>query len=286
MKGALITWGALLVWAGAAAPVRADDVGVTDADRTYRSFTREAATVGAERVRVEVRGLRVEDDENTRLDILGFPVDPTETARGTEVNHVNGGILDLLGSVGLSANSEVGVDVPFVIEETGLEDAPVPVKDLTEESIGDVLFYGKLKHPVAEHCAMGAGVELTIPTGSESERLGTGEFSVNPFVSSRYQRGPFGFGLHAGYQMYTGNYDDIFNYSVQAFARPGRTYAIRAELVGRWFKVGNTRYHDVVVLPGIEFNLSDRFTIRPTGLANVTDEAMDWGLGLGLAFLL
>jgi hypothetical protein len=37
------------------------------------------------------------------------------------------------------------------------------------------------------------------------------------------------------------------------------------------------------MLPGIDFNLSENFTVRPEGLANITGTAQDWGIGLGIA---
>jgi hypothetical protein len=306
MKGAALPCGVVFALVCALAGMSgAAEVAVTDNDRLVRNFTREAATVGDGRIRLEVRGFLFEDDENVSLDLLGFPVkeierevDSKRGIAGSQVRSVRGGTIDLLGSYGLGSSAEVGFDVPFHIMETRFrppcseddeqpcDPSPTQVATRNEEDMGDVLLYGKFKRAVAERCWMAAGLELSIPTGIEDKRFGTGETGLNPFISSRYQRGRFALGAHVGYFIYTGPVDDVFNYSVQALARGSALYVIRAELSGRLFKAGGTQFNDVVVLPGIDFNLTENFTIRPTGVANITDEAVDWGLGIGLALQL
>jgi hypothetical protein len=295
MKGAAYTWTAsLLMLLGiAVAAHAAEPADVTDADRVYRNFTREAATVQPGQIRLEIRGLTIEDDGDTELDLLGWPVQSDVD----EVRKINGGILDLLGSYGLGNSTELGFLIPFFIQETtkarafavespdgGLVETRYFDDTTNDQDVGDVLLYGKFKRAVAEHCAVAGGLELTVPTGVERKGFGTGEVGVNPFLSSRYQKGRFGLGAHIGYQIYTGDVVDVLNYSAEAIARGTAAYALRIEVSGRLFKVAGSEFHDVVVLPGIEYNFSETFTIRPTGLANVTDEAMDWGLGLGLAY--
>jgi len=296
MQGTSLRWSAVFALVcllplqsiGADVPV----VQVTDRDRVFRNFTREAATVGSGNFRLEVRGMHIEDNDRTRLDLSGFPNDELEVVvdengvpiGNNEVDRVNGGIIDLLGSYGFG-DGEAGFIVPFLVQETEFEDG----SKITDEDVGDVSLYGKWTFQVAENCKVAGGVDLTVPTGPESEGLGTGEFSANPFLASRYQKGRFSLGAHVGYQIFTGGVDDVLNYSVSAIVRPNSMYAIRLELSGRWFETDDptlpfdTEFHDVVFYPGIDFNLADWFTIRPTGLANVTDEALDWGVGLGLA---
>jgi len=144
-------------------------------------------------------------------------------------------------------------------------------------------FTANSKRQVAEHCATAFGMELKLPTGIENKRLGTGEMGFQPFLSTRYQKGRVAVGAHVGYQIYTGSVRDEFNYSVDVVLRATDAYAIRTEVSGRLFKTDNRRFHDAVVLPGIDLNLTDRITLRPTGIANLTDEAIDWGLALGIA---
>jgi len=106
---------------------------------------------------------------------------------------------------------------------------------------------------------------------------------VNPFVSTRYQRGPFSVGAHGGYLFHSGDVPGVFNYSAAGIVRPAATYALRVELSGRLLKDGGDYFNDVVLLPGLEVNLIDHVAIRPTGRANLTHDALDWGLGLGIA---
>jgi hypothetical protein len=279
MKGVAYRWILVGITAiGVALPARAaDQANVTDADRVYRNYTREAATVGEGQVRLELRALGLQDGNNTRLNLLGFRVRES-------VHSETGGIFDLLGSYGLGKVGEAGFLVPVFVQNQKILASDGSYYRTENKDVGDVQLYTKFKRPVAEHCAMAGGVELSIPTGIERKSFGTGEVAVNPFLSTRYQNGRLAVGAHIGYQVYTGNVPDILNYSVEVIARANETYAFRAELSGRLFTEKGDQYHDVVVLPGIDYTLTPNLTLRPTGLANVTDEAIDWGLGMGVAY--
>jgi hypothetical protein len=281
-------------------------VEVTDADRTFRNFTRESATVDQGQIRVEVRALRTEE--------LAGPGDPDCRTSGRNncarlntigqrvlgVEEVKGGVIDLVASYGVMTNTEVGLVAPFIIETVKLDSG----SKNTAEDFGDLLFYGKYKQPVAENCTVAGGLELTAPTGDVEQTrtlarrfsgggsaanrgfssFGAGDVGLNPFVSTRYQQGRFGVGAHVGYNFYTGDeVPEVFNYSAQAIVRGTDFFAFRAEFSGRVFDQFGTRWHDAVVLPGIDINLSENFTIRPEGLANITGTAQDWGIGLGIA---
>jgi hypothetical protein len=219
--------------------------------------------------------MRAEDQGNPDLNILGFPIDDN-------IDAVSGGTVDLLGSYGLGKHMEVGGDLPVVVQKTRLKTG----HSSTEEDVGDLLLYGKMKRQVAEHCTVAGGLELTLPTGPESKGFGTGEFGMNPFLSTRYQRGRFAVGAHIGYQINTGQVADVLNYSVTGTVRGNDSVSIRTEISGRVFKTGGTDYHDLSILPGIDIRVSERFTIRPTAIAGLTDSSMDWGIGLGLALQL
>ena len=293
MKGAAFACVALLALIGSAAvPAMAGEVEVTDKDRVFRNFTREAAVLGEGRFRLEVRGFTLDDEEEPELDLSGFPLgEVAERVNAAnngqtafEPNRVQGEIIDLLGSYGVGANAEIGFDVPFLIQKTRLVDATSSDVDTrNDQDVGDVLLYGKFKRMVAKNCALAAGVELNLPTGVERKGFGTGEFGANPFLSSRYQQGRWGVGAHIGYQIYTGSVDDAFNYSAEALVRGNEHYALRTEIAGRYFRALGQQFNDIVVMPGFDLYLSDNFTIRPTGLAGLTDEALDWGIGVGIA---
>lgn len=278
MKGVARTWilagFAVLGWSIAAHASDASAVQVTDEDRTSRNFTRDSATVGDGRIRLEVRAMALNDEGGTRLNLLGFPV-------REEVSRENGGIFDVIGSYGLGKSTELGFSVPTFIEKQRVGDSTTQNKD-----VGDVLLYGKFKHEVATHCSIAGGVELTIPTGIERKSFGTGNYATNPFVSTRYANGRFSIGAHAGYQIYAGDTPDVYNYSLDIILRISHEYAFRAEASGRMFQQAGSKYNDLVVMPGIDYYLTQDFVIRPTGLVGVTDEALDWGIGLGLVYSL
>ncbi|HUI28502.1 MAG TPA: OmpA family protein [Candidatus Kryptonia bacterium] len=274
-RGSFLVMVVALGWIAAARADESSDV--TDADRVYRNFTREAATVQPGQIRLEVRGMALGDENNTFLNLNGFPA-----PQGTD--QVEGGIFDFLTSYGLGKSSEVGAVVPVITQSLRTPAAAGLTQTTSDTDIGDVQLYGKFKHQVAQHCSVAGGVELSLPTGIEHKTFGTGELGVNPFVATRYQMGHFGVGIHAGYEMYTGDVPDIFNYSAEAFFRPSSTYNIHAELSGRLFNDVGRRIDDLVILPGIDFNVSPSLTLRPTGLVGVTGRATDWGIGAGVAY--
>ncbi len=255
----------------AATVTSAADVQVTDTDRTYKNFTRETATVQQGEVRVEVRGLMEQDDTHTKLNLLGFPI------KG--VADLSGGIIDLVGSYGVAKNAEVGFIVPSYVQSLTLLTGGPKVNN---SDIGDVEVYGKFQRPVAEHCNIGAGLEMTFPNGPVNKGFGTGELGVNPIISTRYQEGRLGVGANVGWNFYKGSVPDVFNYGAEVIVKGTANFALRTEIVGRVFNQGGTRYDDLTILPGVDFKWSDSLTIRPTGLAGGTATSLDWGLGLGV----
>jgi len=66
--------------------------------------------------------------------------------------------------------------------------------------------------------------------------------------------------------------------------RGSSSYNIHCELSGRLFNANGKRYDDLVAMPGIDYNVSPNLTLRPTGLAGITGRAIDWGVGIGLAY--
>jgi hypothetical protein len=254
---------------------------VTDQDRSFRDFTRDAATVGDKTIRLEVKGFHLEDND-PEITLLGFPVNEIPNKDNQPIQKLKGGQIELLGSYGLGDDTEMGFDIPFLIQSTDFKDG----SELNDTDISDVQLYGKFKRSVAKNCTMAAGLELTLPTGPEKKSFGTGELGLNPFLSTRYQHGRIGLGAHVGYQVYQGTPDDVFNFSTVAFARGSEHYLIRLEVAGRYFKTGGRKYTDVSLLPGIDFNLNEHVIIRPTGLANLTHDSLDWGLGLGIVLML
>jgi hypothetical protein len=271
--------GAALLAAAGIAPA-AD---VTDADRVFRNYTRETATVAEHQVRLEVRGMKEETDDTARLNLAGQHLPGCAVGNPGCAKDLDGGIIDLVGSYGMGKNAEVGFILPMMIDSLRVTQNGVSTVQ-NDTDFGDIQLYTKFKREVAQHCAVGAGVELSMPSGSESKGFGTGDFGVNPFGSTRYQRGPFAVGGNIGYQVYTGDVPDVFNYGFELIIRLKEEYALRTELAGRLLRQGN-HYHDLTILPGVDVNLSENLVVRPTGLVGASPSAADWGIGIGVAVM-
>jgi hypothetical protein len=196
------------------------------------------------------------------------------------VQSISGGIIELVGSYGFAKNAEVGFIVPGFIQSLERKSGGNKVNDA---DVGDLLLYGKLQRSVAEHCMVGGGLELTTPNGPKDKGFSTGELGLNPFVSTRYQKGRLGVGANVGWNFYSGDVSDVLNYGAEVILRGSETYAVRAEIVGRVFDESGTRFNDLTILPGIDIKWTENVTVRPTGLANGTDTALDWGIGCGVA---
>ena len=198
----------LCLAAAATVASAADVVEVTDVDRTYVNFVQETATVNQGEIRLELRGILEEDQDNTRLNLLGFPV--------KNVHSLSGGIIDLVGSYGLAKNVEVGLIIPSYIQSLQLESGGSKVNN---SDIGDVLLYGKLQRRIAEDWMAGAGLQLTTPNGPENKGFGAGKVGVTPILSTRWQQGRFGVGANVGWTFYNGNPPDMLNYGAEVFVR-------------------------------------------------------------------
>ncbi len=132
----------LVVTTGASAA----EVNVTDADRTYRNFTRETATVRKDEIRLEVRGLQEQDDGTTRLDLLGFPVKRLPGVSEGNVSTLSGGIIDFVATYGFAKNAEIGFIIPGYIQSLTLKSGG---NKINNSDIGDVMLYGKFQRPLA-----------------------------------------------------------------------------------------------------------------------------------------
>jgi outer membrane protein OmpA-like peptidoglycan-associated protein len=272
--GTNVAWGAEATGFGAP---------VTDKDRAFKNYTRETATVNEHQFRIELDGLIAQKDgPDARLNAAGFLLPPQQQVN----NQLNAGYLNLLASYGFMKGGEAGFIIPGVwqeLQQTG--------KTTNTGGVGDFLMYGKYQRALIDDLGGGAlngggGVELTMPNGSADKGLGTGAFGANPFLSARYTRGPLALGGHVGYDIYTAGVPDVFNYSIEGIVRPSPVWAFRTEWTGRIWNQGGNRQWDAVFLPGIDFNLTDSFIIRPTGLANGSARAYSWGVGVGVAALL
>jgi hypothetical protein len=286
--------GAAFAQTAAEPPVTTD---ITDNDRVWANFTREAATVGEKHFWIELRGMKLMDDQSIKqkssdgtqfegptLGLNGFPLNRPKcdiSAQNGCIEEIDGGRFDLVGAYGVWSTLEVGVDFPFVMQESINY---VGSANAENANIGDLLLYGKFKRQLSEHVAGAIGLEISAPTGSSSKFLGSGNTGLNPFLSTRYQSGRFALGGHVGFQLNVDDPPDVFNWSVEGIVRGTSLFSLRCEINGRLFKDGSETFNDIAVWPGLDFYLTRNFIIRPQGLAHLTTDAIDWGLGLAFVF--
>lgn len=314
MKGAARRWmfaSLAALWiVGTAGTVlaAAAEVKVTDRDRTFRNFTRDAAVIDDGQFRIELRGMHLEEDsakndpntpgrcqsplnENcTRLDIGG--------RRVLGVEQLNGGLLELVASYGIGGNVEVGGILPGIFETVHRDDGTSD----SAQDLGDMTLYGKFKYLIEDVVSVAGGLELTLPTGDDDKittvttaahpqiqhgtasGFGTGTLGINPVISARYTWKQIGVQTHVGYNFYTDSeVEQFFNWSATGFVRGGESWAFRAEFNGRVFDQFGTTWVDVNCFPGIDYYLSDSIVFRPTGMANITGTSLDWGIGTGIS---
>ncbi|MDX2168831.1 MAG: hypothetical protein SF182_17295 [Deltaproteobacteria bacterium] len=253
------------------------DVAVTDRDRVWANFTREAAVVGENRFWVELRGMILQTGNFPTLGLNGYPVRDFEKQTGKTVENIDGGRFDLIGAYGLGKMGEIGIDLPFVMQQQ-IEFTDGSFQN--DANVGDLVLYGKFMQQLAQDWNGAVGMELSAPTGPVDEMLGSGDLGLNPFLSTRYQSGRVGVGGHLGFLFNTGSQPQVFNWSVEFLARANKQLALRTEVSGRLFNDDGT-INDISIWPGFDFNLTDYFIIRPQGLVHATDDAINWGIGIG-----
>ena len=268
---------------------------VTDRDRMWANFNREAAVVGDGGLWSELRAMKVNNDEGIKqpdvndptknvegptLGLNGYPVKPFAQKNGSNVTSIDGGTFNLIGAYGLET-WEIGGNLPFVMQQQISFDTKRPQQDV---NVGDLVLYGKYKMALADHWAGGLGMEMSIPSGPESELLGSGDLGLNPFLSTRYQSGRVGLGGHLRFLLNTGDHPQVFNWSLEGVVRASEHFSLRTEINGRLFNDVGSTFNDIAVYPGLDINLFENVIIRPEGLAHLTDDAIAWGIGLGLVF--
>jgi hypothetical protein len=268
---------------------------VTDRDRMWSNFNREAAVVGDKHFWMELQAMKLNNDqaikqpdvtdatknvEGPTLGLNGYPVKPFAQKKGSNVTSIDGGTFNLIGAYGIES-WEVGGNLPFVMQQQISFASERPEEDA---NVGDLVLYGKYKMALADNWAGGLGMEMSIPSGPESELLGSGDLGLNPFLSTRYTSGRVALGGHIGFLLNTGSQPQVFNWSLQNVLRGDQHFAIRTEITGRLFNDLGTTFNDIAVFPGLDINFFDNVIIRPEGLAHLTTDAINWGIGIGLVF--
>lgn len=293
----LVMFAATATWAADEEPTPVPANHVSNKDRMWVNFAREAAVVGDSQLWIELRGMKLQDDsgpkqasvtgtgrvEGPTLGLNGYPLRDYERKVQKDVQSIDGGRFDLVGAYGIGEAVEVGAILPFVMQEQ------IEFHDGTfveHADLGDLQLYGKYKLLFTEELAGAAGLELSIPTGSQAQLFGSGTVGFNPFVATRYQSGRFAVGGHVGVLLNVTNRPQVFNWSVQGIVRGSALFALRTEIVGRLFNDVGETFNDIAAYPGIDFNLTENIIIRPEGLAHLTDDAIDWGIGIGFVYTL
>ncbi|MCX8071225.1 MAG: hypothetical protein N3C12_02060 [Candidatus Binatia bacterium] len=248
-------------------------------ERSFRSFIVDPVTVDEGRFRLEVQGIKIEDPEGARLNLIGFRIPKPPQVRREAIGS-DGGVFNLIGSYGLAKNAEIGFLLPGYIESR-----TVAGEKQTREDMGDVQLYGKFTQPLGDLIRWTAGVQVSVPSGSKRKEFGTDEVGLNPFVAGRVTWKRIGLGGQVGYEMFTGDVPDVFNNSWTLFLKGNDFYTLRGETVIRVFHQGGFRNVDLTVWPGVDLHFSDRLLVRPTGMIGRL-ASPDWGIGLGLAYLL
>ncbi|GIW44369.1 MAG: hypothetical protein KatS3mg077_1651 [Candidatus Binatia bacterium] len=269
--------GVIAVAAFAGSPVHA--VELSGKERSFRSFIVDPVTVDAGRFRLEVQGFKIQDDEGARINLIGFRIPKPPQVRRQEIES-DGGVFNLIGSYGLSNNSEIGFLLPGYIETR-----TVAGQKQTKEDMGDVQLYGKFVQPYGDLIKWTAGVQVSLPSGAKNKEFGTDEVGLNPFVGGRLTWKRIGFGGQIGYEFFSGDVPDVFNNSWTLFLKGSDFYTLRGETVIRVFHQGGFRNVDLTVWPGVDLHFSDRLLVRPTGMVGRL-ASPEWGIGLGLTYLL
>jgi hypothetical protein len=112
--------------------------------------------------------------EGPTLGLNGFPLNHPKcdiSAQNGCIEEIDGGRFDLVGAYGVWSTLEVGVDFPFVVQESINY---VGSANAENANLGDLLLYGKFKRQLSEHVAGAIGLEISAPTGSSSKFLGSG----------------------------------------------------------------------------------------------------------------
>ncbi len=257
---------------------------VTERDRLWANFGRESAVVGSGKLRLGTQAMAINyGSEDPETDLTGFPINDFERALGIAgtpdtIKAIEGTRIDIQGAYGLGPTMEIGVDVPVYLERISFDGS---TEAINTEDIGDVVVHAKFRKMVSSSTAIGAGLEISTPTGAENKRLGTGELGFNPFVNARYTSGGFAVGGHIGFQMFENSVEDVLNYSAFLIARRNECLAFRIEVNGRFLRQPQDDFHDVSILPGLDVSITDRITLRPQAMFGLNDDAYTWGAGLG-----
>jgi hypothetical protein len=194
--------------AGAAAEV-AHGLRVGERDRLWANFTRESAVVGAaascgsgvqallfnkstndERAgpdRVPLRRPRTGTRDRRRHTGPRGEMDPFASERRAS-RASRGPASTSLGAYGLGPFARSSASTSRCSSES-IEFASDELDTINTGDVGDLIdLHAKWRKTMSSRAntTVGTGLELSLPTGSERKRLGTGELAFNPVVNGRF----------------------------------------------------------------------------------------------------
>jgi hypothetical protein len=153
-----------------------------------------------------------------------------------------------------------------------------------EDGTGDLRLYGKTVPIRTELIDLGAGMELSVPTGEEDEGLGEGEVGFLPFVTSAVHLGMVDARGHFGYRFFSDDDKwEAFHYGFGLYAPIGKNIALRTEFNAIVQKAPGSDPDPWMFEPGVDIGIPAgegiEFVVRPTGLVGMNNDAPDWGVG-------
>ena len=236
--------------------LKAETFGPSFAERPTTLGKRGAFSFGTNSQRTRFQsfeGLGLRDgDFKVQVTLDGQPVSDLFAVR-LDVSTVS---TSFFANVGVTRTLDVGVTVPFVrLSLGGVRSAPGPDEtggpiDLTAAGLGDIQVRAKWAPIQNERAALGAGMELRLPTADEQKLMGTGRFlpkalllasanvgRVSPHLNLSYQYG----GPGAAVRVVPGGIDTVsragasseFGYTVGVEVAAHPTITLSGELIGQ-----------------------------------------------------
>ena len=161
---------------------------------------------------------------------------------------------------GLTSRLQISAEFPYVFTD--------PKDDKQHDGIGDMSCAVNYNFLQKDEFALGARLELVIPTGNERRDLGGGELVLAPslLASVRVGKGE----IYAGIGGEFGEHGDAFTYSI-AGAYPWERFVGVLELTGVTGDHEDTLY----VAPGVYWHINEKIDLGvgvPIGLTHDSDD--------------
>jgi hypothetical protein len=172
---------------------------------------------------------------------------------------------------------EAGAEIPYSwVDGPGFEN----------DGFQDINFWGKVIPIRTDLYPGGGGLVVTAPTGDGQFSLD--EWGFEPFVTGAVAAGPVSIRGMRGYTRYLDIDDsDGLTYNLGVLAPCGERVVLRGEFDGAHYFDLNADENPVSFVPGLDIAFpmgTNELILRLSAAAGLTDEASDWGIGIGFAF--